>query len=37
MDEVKEGELKARIYSSEWIMRSVLRQEIVDDEDVCLA
>jgi hypothetical protein len=36
VDEIKEGGLKGGIYSSEWIMRSVLRQEIVDDDDVCL-
>ena len=36
VDEINEGGLKGGIYSSEWIMRSVLRQEIVDDEDVCL-
>ena len=36
MEEVEEGELKGAIYSSEWIMRSVLRQEIADDEDICL-
>lgn len=29
MEEVKEGKLKGGIYSSEWIMRSVFRQEIV--------
>ena len=36
MDEINEGGLKGGMYSSEWIMRSVLRQEIVQDEDVRL-
>lgn len=36
MEEVREAGLRGGIYASEWIVRSVLRQEIVDDEDVIL-
>ena len=35
-EEVKEGGLTSAIYLSEWIMTSVLRQEIADDERIAI-
>ena len=35
-EEAKEGGLTSAIYSSEWIMTSVLRQEIADDERIAI-
>ena len=36
-DEVTEGGLTSGIYSSEWIMRSVLRQKIAEEKDVVIS
>jgi hypothetical protein len=35
-EEVREGGLNSAIYLSEWIMTSVLRQEIADDERIAI-
>jgi hypothetical protein len=35
-DEVNERGLTSEMYSTEWITRSVLRQEIVDDDGIAL-
>jgi len=35
-EEVRQGELSSGIYSSEWIMISVLRQEIANDEAIAI-
>ena len=36
-EEIAEGELKGALYSSEWIMKSVLKQEVADGREVTIS
>ena len=36
-EEVKPGNLKAGVYTPEWILRSVLRQKIAEDADIIIS